>query len=165
MKEQTIDFAKGQLYEALPYFPRSYVQIFPKDYKDSDGWKISIQGKSVDDVKFLCERLYDFLYFENVSFKVKTQRGFDVLQRLDNAHTREQVSKVFTIYCPKDIDIHDLCKMVEEKITDYKGHEDVPPPSAYKHYAGGMYIRNDRDKDGNYVSTEAEAMAKIAKAR
>lgn len=54
--------------------------------------------------------------------------------------------------------------MVSPLATDFKGHEDIPPPSAYKHYAGGMYIRNDRDKDGNYASTEAEAeaMAKVS---
>lgn len=146
------DFTKEELYKHLPTYPRSYLQVIPPIYKDSDGWKISIQGKTLDDVKYLCDRLYDFLYDLNISFKAISQRGIDMPKRSEGLKAKEQSRKALTIYCPSDVDFKWLCEAVYQRTKDYKGWHDINTPSSYEHYAGGLFIRNDRDQNGRYIA-------------
>ena len=119
----------------------------------SAGWKISIQGKTRDDIVFLWERISDFLKENKINFKVATQKRLDLQQSTD-LYRKGQGFKVFTIYCSSEVDVHELAEAVYSLTMDYKGWYDIPIPKMYEHYAGGLYIRNDRDKSGRYVSTK-----------
>lgn len=151
------EFTKEELYRYLPIYPRSFIQVDPEPHPDRTGWKISIQGKTLDDVKFLCERLFDFLQAENCIFKVISQRGIDMPIRDDTEFSREQCRKVMTIYCVKGMDFQWLCNEVYKRTKDYKGWYDIKTPSSYEHFAGGLFIRNDFDQYGNYVRALPEA--------
>ena len=112
----------------------------------SNGWKISIQGKSISDSIFLYDRLSSFLIDNNIPFKVAT------INRYALKDTRkEQSNKAMTIYCPNGMDFSNLCEDVYSRSADYKGWLDIKTPSSYEHYAGGLFTRNDRAKNGAYV--------------
>lgn len=129
---------------------------FPKD-KDTSGWKISIQGKVVDDAIDLLDMLAVFLADEDIHYKVATKTRFDMVnlepnEKLSQKRIDEQSKKAMTIYCPSRLEIMELCEKIEEKLKDYSGYLDVPNPTDYMHYSGGIYYRNDTDEDGNYIS-------------
>ena len=77
-------------------------------------------------------------------FKVATANRFE----LDS----EQGFKAFTIYCPDGFDFEQLCEDVYGLTMDYKGWQNIKTPTSYSHYAGGLFVRNDRDANGVYVS-------------
>ncbi|MDK9793338.1 hypothetical protein [Vibrio sp. D431a] len=151
-KEPSIN--KEHFLDCLTYFPKNFLQIFPDNYKESDGWKLSIQGRNLSDVRFLSDRLYDYLLNRDISFKAITAKGLKMTKIKDTPHRREQIHKVLTIYCPRDTDLDELCHSVRDRITEYRGHCGLPAPTAYKHFSGGIFIRNDRGEDGRYVSTK-----------
>ena len=111
-----------------------------------NGWKISIQGKTINDSIFLYERLSSFLMDNNVPFKVATINRYE-LRRV----RKEQSHKAMTIYCPDGMDFNTLCENIYNLIIDYKGWQDIKTPTSYEHYAGGLFIRNDRDENGKYI--------------
>lgn len=118
------------------------------------GWKISIQGKSVEDSVELYTKLHEFLNKERISYKVGTlmRHSYHVNKgERGNLRSLEQSRKAMTIYCPNDLDIKELCEKVYALLPDYKGWYDVATPSSYEHYAGGLFIRNDRNENGEYV--------------
>ncbi|MFS1429934.1 hypothetical protein LMH73_023175 [Vibrio splendidus] len=118
------------------------------------GWKISIQGKCIEDSVYLFEHLSDVLAAENISHKIATayRHNYHINKgEQGNNRSLEQSRKAMTIYCPNDMDIKDLCEKVYALIPDYKGWYDVATPTSYEHYAGGLFIRNDRDENGEYV--------------
>lgn len=110
----------------------------------TNGWKLSLQGKTVEDSTQLYNLLEDFLTKNSISFKVGTKK------RIDHTHP-EQSKKVMTIYCPNDMHIKDLAEQVYTLTMHYKGWYDVKCPTSYKHYAGCVYYRNDRDEYNNYI--------------
>lgn len=116
---------------------------FPSSANTSNGWKISIQGKTLDDVIFLYDRLHVYLTHHEIPFKIGTKK------RLTNSN-KEQARKIFTIYCPNNMDLNKLCETIYTLIDGYKGWQNIPTPTSYEHYAGGLFIRNDRDKYGSY---------------
>lgn len=122
---------------------KRYDIIFRTDASTSNGWKISIQGKRVEDIVYLYSRLRDYLDDNNVPFKIATKKRLDI--------KGEQGNKAMTIYCPNGTRIKDLAQDVYRLIKDYKGWWDVKTPHGYDHYAGGLFIRNDRDEYGNYI--------------
>lgn len=109
-----------------------------------NGWKISIQGKSVADSVFLYQRLRDILFTRNIPFKLATQKRI-------NLANKEQAHKVMTIYIPNGIDRFELAEEIYCRIIDYKGWYNIKTPTSYEHYAGGLFIRNDRDEYGDYI--------------
>ncbi len=119
----------------------------------SDGWKISIQGHTIDDSKYLVNILYDYLFSNNIPFKSATVTRFNLKDR-GTKRDLEQSKKAMTIYCPNTMNIKDLCEKVYALTKDYKGWHSIDTPSSYEHYAGGLFFRNDRDIDGKYVRAD-----------
>ena len=117
--------------------------MFNSETSTSDGWKISIQGKCVEDAVFLFNALDSFLRYNEIPFKVATKK------RLSSGNV-EQSRKAMTIYCPNNLDVSILAEDVYGLITSYKGWYDVKTPTSYSHYAGGLFIRNDRI-NGQYI--------------
>jgi hypothetical protein len=111
-----------------------------------NGMKISIQGKSIEDSIFLFGRLSEYLYSNNIPFKVATSRRFDLVDT-----NKEQSHKAMTIYCVDGSDFSQLCEDVYSLTLDYKGWQDIKTPTSYEHYAGGLFFRNDRNANGVYV--------------
>ena len=109
-----------------------------------NGWKLSIQGKSINDSLFLYRRLDAYLLDNNVPFKVATQMRY-------NLSDREQSKKAMTIYCPDSIEIKVLAEDIYCLIMDYKGWYDIKTPTSYENWAGGVFFRNDRNEYGVYI--------------
>lgn len=120
----------------------------------SNGWKLSIQGKTMNDTFELYDKLHDFLVDENIAHKIATKK------RVENTN-KEQSKKLLTIYVPDDEKHLELAEKVYKKIKTYKGWYDIKTPTNYEHYAGGIFFRNDRNEAGEYIpatqkSTTAE---------
>lgn len=111
-----------------------------------NGMKISIQGKSIEDSCYLYDKLHEYLFANNIPFKVATSKRFGLI----DTH-KEQSHKAMTIYCIDGFYFSQLCEEVYTLTLDYKGWEDIKTPTSYKHYAGGLYFRKDRDANGNYI--------------
>ncbi len=109
-----------------------------------NGWKISIQGKNIEDIFYLVDILYDYLRKNNITFKVATDR------RISHPN-KEQSKKVMTIYNPDGMDVYDLAEKLYKLTKKYKGWYNIKTPTSYEHYAGGLYIRNDRTDSGRYI--------------
>jgi hypothetical protein len=121
--------------------------MFNTETKTSKGWKLSIQGKTLNDVVFLYDRLSDYLIDNKIPFKIATQK------RITNPN-KEQSQKVMTIYVPDYTDVYELAEIIYTKILDYKGWYNIKTPTNYEFYAGGIYIRNDRDDYGQYIPSK-----------
>lgn len=134
----------------LFYDDMGYDLHFNFDRDTSAGWKLSLQGHSVEDAAYLFETLHDLLATERISFKVGTQRRVNLLKS-PSEKERQQGHKLMTIYCPSDLDIMQLAAMVYEKISQYTGWHNVKLPNSYQHYAGAVFYRNDRNPYGQYV--------------
>jgi len=120
--------------------------MFNSSSTSNNGMKISIQGKSIDDSIFLFERLNEYLYSNNVPFKIATQKRFELKKA-----NKEQSHKAMTIYCVDGFDFSQLCEDIYGLTLDYKGWHNIKTPTNYQHYAGGLFFRNDRDINGVYV--------------
>jgi hypothetical protein len=110
----------------------------------SDGWKLSIQGKTINDALFLYEKLKGLLFSTKCSFKIGTQK------LIDKKHP-QQSTKLLTIYVPNGVDAKSFAELVYLNILDYKGGQNINCPESYEHYANAIYFRNDRDQNGNYI--------------
>lgn len=138
--------------EALSTYDKLY-DIYPLSEKSRSaykGWKLSIQGKTVDDGRELLDRLYEYLRENRVLFKIGTCLRYGLTTAADPSD-KEQGHKAMTIYCPDDMDIELLAKEVADLLEDYEGHIGVKPPLSYRPYHKAVYIRNDRDPSGNYI--------------
>jgi hypothetical protein len=111
----------------------------------SNGWKLSLQGKTTDDAKQLYDLLGSWLQSNNIPFKVGT------VKLINNAKRPEQRTKLLTIYVPDGEDLYEFMERVYKKVKSYKGWHNIKPPRGYEHYAGPIFFRNDRDEEGNYV--------------
>lgn len=112
----------------------------------NNGNKISIQGKSIEDSIYLFKKLNKYLQSNNIPFKIATAKRFEM-----NNVNKEQSHKAMTIYCINGFDFKKLCEDVYNLTLEYKGWYDIKTPSSYIHYAGGLYIRNDRNVNGCYI--------------
>jgi hypothetical protein len=119
---------------------------FYKKANSSNGWKLSIQGKTSDDVLYLFCRLSGFLDKNRISFKLATQKRL-------NAKDSIQSHKLMTIYVPDHLDTLKLAEQVYKKIKGYKGWFNIKTPPLYSHYAGGIFYRNDLNSKGEYIQS------------
>lgn len=117
----------------------------------SNGWKISIQGKCVEDSIELLNMMFDYLSEYKVAYKVATSTRFNYMNEGNTLRHREQSRKAFTIYCPNDIPIARLCKEINFLTRNYTGWTLVSMPTSYTHYSGGLYFRCDMDEDNLYI--------------
>tara|TARA_R110000851_G_scaffold295152_6_gene450010 strand:+ start:182 stop:601 length:420 start_codon:yes stop_codon:yes gene_type:complete len=111
----------------------------------SDGFKLSIQGNSLTDAKYLYDKLIDFLLISKCSFKFGTSK----LISCDNV---QQSKKLLTIYIPNGVEVKSFAELIYLHIKDYEGGNDITKPDSYEHYKNAIYFRNDRDEDGTYIS-------------
>ena len=122
--------------------------MFDTNAKTDNGWKLSIQGKSVGDAITLYQKLNGFLFNNNIPFKIATQKRI-------NLENKVQASKVMTIYIPNGLDRFEFAETIYSMITGYKGWNDISHIRhglvGYEVYAAGIFMRNDRDEYGNYI--------------
>jgi hypothetical protein len=137
-----IDMISTRLHTALRTVNRPFIS-FHANANTSEGWKLSIQGKTVEDAIYLLDALKDFLFESNVPFKMGTQNLID--------RKSEQSTKLMTIYVPNGVDVKQLAEAVYSRTLDYKGWYDIKTKLGYQHYAGGVFFRNDRDVNGTYI--------------
>lgn len=128
---------------------RTYFTLNRVEFK-STGWKISIQGKSVSDSIYLIKKLNKFLYENKIAFKVASQKCYNLRNNSD-LFSKEQSHKSMTIYHNNSIDFKWLCEKVYSIISEYKGWYDINTPTSYEHYAGGLFVRNSYDENGQYL--------------
>jgi hypothetical protein len=114
-----------------------------------DGWKLSIQGKTVEDAAELYDRLISLLMITKCSFKFGTKRFINYDDSL-------QSNKLLTVYIPNGVDPKSFAELVYLHLENYNGHEGLGQPNSYTHYKGPIYYRNDRDEDGHYISANEE---------
>ena len=113
--------------------------------KSSNGWKISIVGKKMNDIYDLYERLNTYLVNHKISHKIATRKRLE-------SNLPEQNRKLVTIYVPNAMDINKLLLKVEYLLKGYKGWHDIKLPfKGYEVYSGGICFRNDRDEYGDYI--------------
>jgi hypothetical protein len=138
-----IDF-RGTLEESH----RTFIQ-YNGDANFSDGWKLSIQGKSLEDSMHLYNGLIGFLMITKSSFKFATKRLINY--EFTDEKRKQQSNKLLTIYIPNGVDPKSFAELVYLHIEDYTGGDDVKQPDTYEHYKNSIYYRNDRDEEGNYI--------------
>lgn len=115
--------------------------------KTSIGWKLSLQGKTINDALELYTMLESFIFDNKIPCKIATSRRIN--------HTdKEQSKKVCTIYIPDNMDRFEIAEQVYNLTKEYKGWHNVKTPTSYEHYAGCVFMRNDRI-DGNYNPAKA----------
>ena len=134
------------------------LHLYPSEMSDdtNNGWKLSIQGKTKDDSLFLWNSLHTILDKMDIPYKMGTAKRLGLIKSGDNKK-REQGHKVMTIYIPNIYsksmdDVYTFAEHIYSYIKQYKGWYDVKNPTSYEHYAGGIFIRNDRNVNGEYVS-------------
>jgi len=107
------------------------------------GYKLSLQGKSTKDAAELYSLLKDYLYRNNIPFKVATCMRTE-------SDNKEQRRKVMTIYIPNQMNVYDVAEEVYTLSMSYKGWHDIKTPTSYEHYAGCVFVGNDR-VNGQYI--------------
>jgi len=114
----------------------------------SNGLKISIAGKKIEDVFEIYDRLYNWLLSKGITFKIATNKRVTI-------PNSEQSKKLLTIYVPNeysDEDFQNLLAEIETRLSGYKGWHDIKLPlNLYQVYSGGIQFRNDRDENGEYI--------------
>lgn len=134
---------------------RSDLKVYFREQRKFDkGWKLSIQGCSVEDSIFFIDHLYSWFQDEHISSKIATTKRYKLKERKENVqYYTEQSHKALTIYCPNDMDVIELGNIIYEKLSaaGYTGWDDVPAPSGYTLIKGGVYFRNDRNENGEYI--------------
>ena len=108
-----------------------------------EGWKLSIQGKTLEDSAYLYDHLITLLVGTQASFKFATQKLFD--------YGGEQATKALTIYIPNGVDARSFAELVKINIPDYKGAEGIEEKKSYTKYSEGIFYRNDRTETGAYI--------------
>ena len=134
--------ANSKLYHDLKDTQRYFINR-QTNADTSDGWKLSIQGKTIQDAMYLYDNLKYLLSALNLPFKVGTQKLID--------KNTEQSTKLMTIYIQNGYSVYTIAEMFYNKIANYKGWYDIKTPTSYEHYAGAIFIRNDRNNKGNYI--------------
>lgn len=109
----------------------------------TEGWKLSIQGKTIEDSLYLYRSLINLLIGTKVYFKFATKLLIDLKHP-------QQSHKLLTIYLPKDVDTKSFAELVYINLRQYVGHGGITP-EGYTHYKSGIFYRNDRDANGKYI--------------
>lgn len=130
--------------QLLEDFPNYFVQ-FQGEANWRDGWKLSIQGETIEDSLFLFDALIGFLVTSKCSYKFATKK-------LIESGIPQQEHKLLTIYIPNGVDVKSFAELVHLNMSEYKGGKNVTPPTMYEHYKNAIYFRNDRDENGEYVN-------------
>lgn len=118
---------------------------FNDERLSSSGNKISIVGKSMNDVLDIYNRTHQWLDNKNITYKVATKK------RVEHSNY-EQSKKIMTIYVPDDMDMFSLMLRLEYLLTGYTGWHGIKLPfKGYEHYSNAIFFRNDRDEYGNYI--------------
>lgn len=134
----TADFIK-----ALEVSSDAFIQCNGEaDWKD--GWKVSIQGRTLEDSEFLFDRLVGLMFNTKASFKFGTKLLID-------AKNEEQSTKLLTIYLPNGVDPKSYCELVRLNLIGYEGAKDIPEKRSYTKYSEGIFYRNDRTSEGTYI--------------
>jgi hypothetical protein len=129
---------------ALRDYPRSFIQHLG-DSEHSDGFKLSIQGETLDDAIELYKSLIGLLMITKCSFKFGTKK------LIECGHP-QQSKKLLTIYLPNGVDAKSFAELVYLHIESYTGGDNVNKPESYQHYKNAIYFRNDRDENGDYIT-------------
>lgn len=140
--------AYSRLHTALREGTRPFI-TFQSTADTSEGWKLSLQGKTVEDAIYLFDSLNEFLKDNNIPFKMGTQ---NLISR-----NTEQSTKLMTVYVPNGINVKDLAEEVYSRISTYKGWYDIKTKEGYNHYAGAVFYRNDRNANGVYIPAKNAA--------
>lgn len=141
---------QSELKGILAAYPDYFVN-FPGDTINTEGWKISIQGKSLDDVVYLVEHLFPLLSSTHVFYKIGTQKLIDL------GEDHEQSTKLMTIYLPNGVDPRSFAELVRINLGDYHGGDGIDYKKSYVKYCEGVFFRNDRDANGNYIPADNES--------
>lgn len=134
-----------ELKETLKTYPMYFLQVMG-GAPFNEGWKLSIQGRTLDDVGYLAQKLFHLLGGSRASFKFGTQKLIDLKHP-------QQSTKLLTIYIPNNVDPKSFAELVRLNLLDYKGAKGIPKPESYNVYSKefGIYYRNDRDENGEYI--------------
>lgn len=135
---------KVEDFKELIQISPSYFEQINGDATVHQGWKLSIQGKTLEDILYLFENLINFLVISKCSFKFATKK-------LLTCEREEQRTKLLTVYIPDNVDAKSFAELVYLHIEDYAGGEGVIPKKGYEHYKNAIYYRNDRDENGEYI--------------
>lgn len=134
-----------------------------------NGMKLSIQGKTVEDILRVYSLLAEYLSSKRIAHKIATSRRV--------ALEGPQGRKILTIYVPDELvgwdgyTMHNpngwrkLAEDISQLLRrgNYTGWYDVHTPPLYEHYSNAVFFRNDRDEHGRYIpSVERVARLKLA---
>lgn len=127
--------------------------FFYKTTNHDIGWKLSIQGKDINDSIQLFDLFSLWCFQRKISYKIGTAKRYGVRNRNKRPSDREQSFKAMTVYCPNHIDVLNLAKEMHQILVEnnYQGWDDVKTPTSYTLFADGVYYRNDRDENGGYI--------------
>ena len=139
---ETIKSDTEQLVELLNDSYDFFIQI-NGSASISDGWKLSIQGTSMDDVVYLFDNLKSLLHATRASYKFATKRLLN--------YGGEQSTKVLTIYIPNGVTPESYAELVRLNIRTYKGAKGIDVKNSYTKYSEGIFFRNDRNENGVYI--------------
>ena len=133
------------LLKALKSHTGYFIQI-QGDSTMYKGWKLSIQGKTLEDSKFLFDNLIGLLLSTKANFKFATQKLIDLKHA-------QQSTKLLTVYVPDDVDPESYAELVKLNLSSYEGADGIKTPESYTPYSAqlGIYFRNDRNEDGEYI--------------
>lgn len=113
----------------------------------SDGWKLSIQGNTKEDVKYLVDHISPYLEdIVGCTYKIATGNLIDY-----QGKNVQQKHKLMTIYIPNNRDVQEFAEAVDSLIPNYIGGHTVEHPTSYNQYNKNIYYRNDRDENGMYI--------------
>jgi hypothetical protein len=117
----------------------------------SNGWKLSIAGKTLEDSIDLWERLHDYLLDQDIAHK------FGTLKRIQHPN-KEQARKLLTVYIPDGSSVQVIAPEIEKRLAGYAGWRDIRTPKGYEHWGNAIFFRNDRDSGGNYIRVQNSDM-------
>jgi hypothetical protein len=117
-----------------------------KGKPSTNGMKLSILGKTVEDIYKVYGLLKPYLHKNRITYKVATRK------RVEQA-TPPQNYKIMTIYIPDGESWSEIAEDVSQLLHKgrYKGWHNIPTPPLYQHYANAVFYRNDRDSSGAYI--------------
>jgi hypothetical protein len=137
-----------------------------------NGMKLSIQGKSVQDIIDAYSALFEYLDREQIAHKVATSKRI-------NSASGPQKHKIITIYIPDEavgLNIYgdqvptkpEGWRAIAEEVSTrlhragYTGWHGVRTPPKYEHYSNAVFFRNDRDDKGSYVPADKYGSSRFA---
>lgn len=119
------------------------------------GSKLSIQGRTLEDAVQAYSLLQKYLMDHSIAHKVAT------LKRVSDPDPI-QSKKIITVYIPDEDYPTEIAEEVYLRLQKggYKGWYNIKDPPSYEHYAGAVWMRNDRDEQGQYIPANRVAAEK-----